>query len=142
MATQASHIVLRRATEADIEPLSEFISRFVATGDLLPRTLTELHDLLPNFFIADDNGKIVGCATLEIYSRKLAEIRSLAVAPEAQGHGVGKQLVEACVELAKQHNVYEVMAISSAEEFFKKCGFDFTLPSLRKAFFLTTRDEL
>ncbi|MFQ3648447.1 MAG: GNAT family N-acetyltransferase [Anaerolineae bacterium] len=142
MATQATHIVVRKATEADIKPLSEFISRFVATGDLLPRTLTELHDLLPNFFIADDNGKIVGCATLEIYSRKLAEIRSLAVAPEAQGHGVGKQLVEACVELAKQHNVYEVMAISSAEEFFKKCGFDFTLPNLRKAFFLTTRDEL
>lgn len=142
MATQATHIVVRKATEADIAPLSEFISRFVATGDLLPRTLTELHDLLPNFFIADDNGKIVGCATLEIYSRKLAEIRSLAVAPEAQGHGVGKHLVEACVELAKQHNVYEVMAISSAEEFFKKCGFDFTLPNLRKAFFLTTRDEL
>lgn len=55
---------------------------------------------------------------------------------------MGKHLVEACVELAKQHNVYEVMAISSAEEFFKKCGFDFTLPNLRKAFFLTTRDEL
>jgi N-acetylglutamate synthase-like GNAT family acetyltransferase len=142
MATKAPHIVVRKATTADIAPLSEFISRFVATGDLLPRTLTELHDLLPNFFIADDNGKIVGCATLEIYSRKLAEIRSLAVAPEAQGHGVGKQLVEACVDLAKQHNVYEVMAISSAEEFFKKCGFDFTLPNLRKAFFLTTRDEL
>ncbi len=142
MATQATHIVVRKATQADIPALSEFISRFVATGDLLPRTLDELQDLLPNFFIADDNGKIVGCATLEIYSRKLAEIRSLAVAPEAQGHGVGKHLVEACVELAKQNNVYEVMAISSAEEFFKKCGFDFTLPNLRKAFFLTTRDEL
>jgi N-acetylglutamate synthase-like GNAT family acetyltransferase len=142
MAKKAADIVIRKATEADIEPLSAFISQFVASGDLLPRTLTELVDLLPNFFVADRQGQIVGCATLEIYSRKLAEIRSLAVAPDLQGSGVGTELVEACVALAREQNVFEVMAISAQDSFFRKCGFDYTLPNLRKAFFLQTRDEL
>jgi amino-acid N-acetyltransferase len=141
MATQTT-LIIRKATQADVQALSDFITQFVATGELLPRTLDELEELLPNFFIADIDGEIMGCATLEIYSRKLAEIRSLAVSPKAQGKGVGKALVEACVELAKQENIFEIMAISASEEFFKKCGFDFTLPNLRKAFFLQTRETL
>ena len=88
--------------------------------------------------IAD--GKIVGFAALEIYSSKMAELRSLAVSPDYQRHGIGKQLVKACVERAKQQNVFEVMAITSTEEFFQRCGFDFTLPGEKKALFLQTRD--
>lgn len=136
-------VTIRKATHADIPVLEAFIAGFVDSGELLPRTLTELHDLLGNFFIAvDEDGELVGCATLEIYSKKLAEIRSLAVSPKAQGRGVGKRLVQICLELAAESGVFEVMAISAKEDFFKACGFDFTLPRLRKAFFLQMRDEL
>lgn len=138
----AQEVTVRKAQPQDIPALGEFISLFVATGELLPRTLDELQELLENFFIAELDGEVVGCATLEIYSGKLAELRSLAVSPKVQGRGVGKQLVEACVELAKERNIFEVMAISASEDFFKRCGFDFTLPNLRKAFFLQTRDRL
>ena len=88
------------------------------------------------------DGKIKGCAALEIYNKKLAEIRSLAVDNNQQNLGIGKKLVQACIDLAIEKGVYEVMAISSAEPFFKACGFDFTLPGEKKAFFLQTRDEL
>jgi len=137
-----SEVVIRTATADDIPELNEFIKYFVETGELLPRTFLELEDLIGSFFIAVYDGEIVGCAALEIYSRKLAEIRSLAVSPKAQGLGVGKKLVAACVELAHEEGIYEIMAISAAEDFFKACGFDFTLPRLRKAFFMQTRDEL
>ncbi len=139
---QNDPITIRNATTDDIPALSAFIMRFVATGELLPRTIDELSDLLPHFFIAEYEGEIVGCATLEVYSKKLAELRSLAVSPKVQGKGVGRDLVIACVEMAKTLNIFEVMAISASEDFFKKCGFDFTLPNLRKAFFLQTRETL
>ncbi|MFN8373330.1 MAG: GNAT family N-acetyltransferase [Anaerolineae bacterium] len=134
-------VTIRMATAKDIHVLAEFIKPFVAEGRLLDRTLAEFEDLLPHFFVAEMEGQIVGCAALEIYSRKLAEIRSLAVSPTVQGMGVGKQLVQACVERARRHNIYEVMAITSSEGFFVNCGFDFTLPGEKKALFYQTRDE-
>jgi N-acetylglutamate synthase-like GNAT family acetyltransferase len=142
METTLTQIHIRSASSDDIVRLEEFIRPFTQERKLLRRTLKEIEDLLDHFFIAEVNGEVVGCAALEIYSPKLAEIRSLAVSPSVQGSGVGKKLVEKCLETAHQHNVFEVMAISSSEGFFKACGFDFTLPGERKAFFLQTRDEL
>jgi len=43
--------------------------------------------------------------------------------------------VEACIEQAKKQEILEVMAITSQEEFFQSCGFDFTLPGEKKALF-------
>ncbi len=132
--------LVRPSTSDDVTALDEFIQPFVAMGRLLPRTRDELEDLMKHGFIAVSDGKIVGFAALEIYSKKLAEVRSLAVAPEYQGHGIGKRLVEACVDLARNRNILEVMAITSTDGFFKSCGFDFTLPGEKKALFIQTRD--
>ena len=140
--TIISTVIIRKATVTDLPAVETFLKQFVTSGKLLPRTFQELEGLLNTLFIAEIDGKLMGTAALEIYNHKLAEIRSLAVSPEAQGSGIGKKLVDACVELAKEHNIYEIMAISSSEAFFKACGFDFTLPNERKAFFLQTRDDL
>lgn len=143
MAEKAT-VIIRKSTQDDLSRISEFIKQFVESGDLLPRTFDELEGLLGNFFIAVDSADntILGCAALDIYNRKLAEIRSLAVSPTAQGRGVGRQLVQACVDLAREKEVYEIMAISAEDDFFKACGFDYTLPNLRRAFFIQTRDDL
>ncbi|MGB7341101.1 MAG: GNAT family N-acetyltransferase [Phototrophicaceae bacterium] len=135
-------VTIRIAQADDLPTIKALIERFVTDGILLPRTFQELHNLLDNLFVAEMDGMIVGCAALDIYNNKLAEIRSLAVAPEAQGNGVGKLLVQACVERGREQQILEVMAISASEDFFRSCGFDFTLPNLRKAFFIQTRDEI
>ena len=95
---------------------------------------------LPTGFVAVSDDAIIGFAALEIYSPKLAEIRSLAVMEHMQGRGVGRMLVDQCVQLAKSRNVLEVMAVTSSDEFFASCGFDFTLPGEKKALFIQTRD--
>ncbi len=141
-------IKVRSANPADLPAIAALIEPFVDEGKLLERTFDEMNELLPNFFIAatvtepDGTELIVGCAALEIYSRKLAEVRSLAVHPDYQGLGIGRMLVKACVERARERGVFEVMAITAAESFFKSCGFDFTLPGEKKALFIQTRDRL
>jgi N-acetylglutamate synthase-like GNAT family acetyltransferase len=132
--------VVRAATLQDVDALGEFIEPFVEQGRLLPRTHDELEELTRHGFVALLGKKIVGFAALEIYSVKLAELRSLAVSPDHQGQGIGKALVNACIEQAKKQNVFEVMAITSSDEFFQRCGFDFTLPGEKKALFLQTRE--
>ena len=141
MPESPSSIIVRPARGADIRPLAELIEPFVRQKVLLPRTIDELALLLPNYFVAEDGGKIIGCAALEIYSSKLAELRSLVVRNDYQGRGVGKRLVEACVNRAREEQILEVMAVTSSEDFFRSCGFDFTLPGEKKALFLQTRES-
>lgn len=140
--SDARHAIsIRSVQSADLSAIAKFIEPFVEEGKLLPRTTEELEDLLDHGFIAEQNGEIVGFAALEIYSPKMSEVRSLAVTPSVRGQGVGRQLVDRCVERAREHRVLEVMAITSNEDFFKHCGFDFTLPGEKKALFLQTRDR-
>ena len=135
-------VTIREATDQDIPAIESFIKPFVDERKLLPRTYDELEDFADNFFVAELDGEIVGCAALDVYSKKLAEVRSLAVSSTLQGKGVGKQLVRACAHRARQLDILEVMAITSSEAFFKACGFDFTATGEKKALFLQTQDKL
>lgn len=136
----APSVEIRPVTRVDLSQLAEFIGPFVEEGRLLPRTTDELEELVYNGFIAEVDGRLIGFAALEIYSRKLAEIRSLAVATEFQGRGIGRLLVDQCVDRARKRDVLEVMAITSSEVFFRSCGFDFTLPGEKKALFISTSE--
>lgn len=137
----ATDPTIRPASRGDVARIHAFIRPYVAVGRLLERTMEELDVLVADGFVADDAGKIVGFAALEVYSKKLAELRSLAVADEYRRLGLGRKLVAACIERAREKNVLEVMAITSSEEFFRSCGFDFTLPGEKKALFLQTRES-
>lgn len=133
--------VIRPASSDDLETLEQFIEPFVAHRRILPRTRDELEELLPRGFVAENEGRIIGFAALEVYSRKLAELRSLAVDETFRGRGVGRRLVEACLQRAKELCVFEVIVITSEDVFFQSCGFDFTLPCEKKALFYQTRDK-
>lgn len=134
-------ILVRAATIDDRDSALALIEQFVLRGKILARTLDELEHVLANGYVALQKDQVVGFVTLEVYSQKLAEIRSLVVDDSLQGQGIGRRLVEKCVERARERGVFEVMAISSSEQFFRTCGFDFTLPDEKKAFFLQTRSK-
>jgi len=78
---------------------------------------------VPSFLVADHDGEIVGCCALQIYSRRMAEIRSLAVVPGSEKRGIGRRLVEQCLERARERGVKQVLAVSSEARFFEALGF-------------------
>lgn len=133
-------ITSRDALAEDAEAVHAFIQPFVESRQLLPRNLEEVRDLMRHGFVAEIDGNLVGCAAVEIYSQKLAEIQCLAVSVRCQGQGIGKKLVADCVQRANDENVLEVMAISSSEEFLRECGFDYSLPDQKRALFYQTRE--
>jgi len=134
------NVIVRPAESEDADDVLEFIEVFVEAKRVLPRTLDEMTLLMPTAYVAVIDTEIVGFAALEVYSKKLAEVRSLCVKPDLQGRGIGKKLTQACVHLARERNIFEVMVITSSDDFFRSCGFDFTLPGEKKALFLQTRD--
>lgn len=138
-------VLIRRATHDDLRIVQNFLQPFMDARQLLQRTSIEMELLLKHAFIAfqaidgndSDSESIVGFAALEIYSKKLAEIQCLAVGEKFRRQGIGRQLVHACLERARDEKVKELMAISSSEEMFMACGFDYALPNQKRAFFVS-----
>jgi amino-acid N-acetyltransferase len=104
------------ALRADLQAILDLLER--AT---LPRVGLEPH--LGTALVAREDGGIVGSAVLELYGRA-ALLRSVAVAPERQGQGLGQALTTAALELARQRGVRTVYLLTeTAARFFPKFGF-------------------
>jgi len=106
--------------------MKALIDRYAAEDRMLERSEAFLRANLGDFLVAEDDGRFAGCGALAVLTRDLAEIRSLAVSPEAGGRGVGKAIVEACVERARERGLRRVFALTLVPEFFTKCGFTLT----------------
>ncbi|MCH7727839.1 MAG: GNAT family N-acetyltransferase [Planctomycetes bacterium] len=132
---------IRSATPDDIEQVETLIGPFVEQRMLLPRTQEELAKLIPNGFVAECDGEVVGFAAVEIYSQRLAELQCMAVAKRLHGRGIGRRLVECCVQRAREQGVFELMAITASEAMFRSCGFDYSLPDQKRALFIQTRNR-
>jgi amino-acid N-acetyltransferase len=115
---------VRSASAADVAAIVALIDLNVPSGELLPRTpeFVTLH--IDHFLVAEAEGKIVGCVHLEEYAPSLAEVRSLAVAPAAQGSGMGAALTEALERLARVRGYATVFAVSNSGEFFRRRGYE------------------
>ncbi len=118
---------IRPARAEDVEAMRALIDTYAAQDLMLSRSPEFLLQNLRDYVIADDAG-FAGCCALAVLTRDLAEVRSLAVRPETSGRGVGKALVDACVEQAKALGLRRVFALTLVPEFFERCGF--TLISL------------
>jgi amino-acid N-acetyltransferase len=79
---------------------------------------------LPTTIVARQDGRVVGCAALEVYADG-ALLRSVAIAPALQHHGVGRSLTAAALQLAEDLKLPAVYLLTTtAERFFPKFGFE------------------
>lgn len=128
--------IIRSARRDDIPTILAIIQPYIEDHILIPRSEQDLEKLLPHGFVAESQGEVIGFVALEIYSSKLGEIQCLAVADGHHQQGLGKQLVAACIQRAREEKVWELLAITSSDTFLRSCGFDYSLPDQRRALFL------
>ena len=119
-------MIVRPARETDIAEMKALIDRFAAEDRMLERSDSFLRANLADFLVAEDVDGFLGCGALAALTADLAEVRSLAVKPEAGGRGVGKAIVDACVARARERGLRRVFALTLVPEFFTKCGFTLT----------------
>lgn len=106
--------------------MRELIDRYAADDRMLSRSRDFLLEHVRDFFVAESDAGFVGCCALAVLTPELAEIRSLAVRPDAGGRGTGRALVNACIEAARQLGLRRVFALTLVPEFFERCGFTLT----------------
>ncbi len=115
--------MIRRARPSDAPAIHALIHRYSGRDLLLPRPLTDIYERIRDFWVAVDGGQVVGCAALRIWWHDLGEVRSLAVAPEAEGHGHGARLVDAVAAEATRFGVTNLFALTRIPGWFARNGF-------------------
>ncbi len=110
-------IVIRQAVKKDYTSIKKLIKS--DPKRLMQNPLPKFSD----FFVAENLGEIVGCCALEVYSKRIAEIRSLVVKEVFRRKGTGSKLVLSCIKKAKKQKVYEILTITGALKLFGKHGF-------------------
>jgi amino-acid N-acetyltransferase len=116
-------IAIRPAGEADIEPILALINGYAAQNIMLPRTAEQIRRALKWFLVAEQEGRIVGCGSIIELTPELTELRSLAVAPDIRGGGLGRRLVAALIDKAHAAGYAQLCALTLNEPFFNRCGF-------------------
>jgi N-acetylglutamate synthase-like GNAT family acetyltransferase len=87
----------------------------------LPSSDIDAH--LSRFFVARDDGRIVGCIGLEATGDD-ALLRSLAVAPDQRGKGIARRLYARLIGQARGLGVSQLYLLTTgAEPFFEMLGF-------------------
>jgi len=121
--SEVMRYMIRKAKIEDIKEIQKLINFFAKQDLMLPRSLNELYDNLRDFWVAQENKKIIGCAALHISWDDLAEIKSLAVLKHSQGRGVGKELISACLNEARELGAKKIFVLTYNPDYFKKFGF-------------------
>src|ERR1700740_3734863 len=87
---------VRRAKTADVRAIRVLVDANASSGRLLDKATVALFEDVQEFWVASSaEGEIVGCGALHVMWEDLAEIRTVAVRPGEQGHGIGHRLVAA-----------------------------------------------
>lgn len=115
--------LLRKARIADVPTIHGLVNGFANKGDMLGRSRSELYEGVRDFFVVEVEGRVVGCSALHVNWEDLAEVRSLAVAQDFQGSGIGSTLVLACVQEAAELGIARVYALTYRAPFFERLGF-------------------
>lgn len=115
--------MIRSARLTDVPAIQAIINSHAERGRMLFKNFAQLYEALRDFAVYEVEGKVVGCVALTIIWADLAEVRSLAVASDQIGKGIGRKLVEWCVEDARRIGIRKLMALTYEQAFFHKLGF-------------------
>lgn len=117
-------LVFRPAKPADTRSILTLVGRYASLGQMLPRSYAQVMERIRDYIVAtDDQSNIRGVVALHPVADDLAEIRSLAVDEVWKGKGVGRKLVETCLDDARHLGIRRVFSLTYQTAFFGKLGF-------------------
>ncbi|QXE92192.1 N-acetyltransferase [Geomonas subterranea] len=115
--------MIRKARIGDVKEIQKLLTNFASRGEMLSRSLSELYEALRDFYVFEEEGRLLGTSALHIVWEDLAEVRSVAVAESAGRRGIGSQVVGACIEEARSLGLKRLFCLTYKPDFFAKFGF-------------------
>ncbi len=133
--------VLRPARPADVRAIAELVRPYAERRVLIAKDLISYFEDIQEFIVAEeipgvvgpggaDSGdtpaapRIVGCGALHVMWDDIAEVRTLAVHPEALGTGLGSAILRELITQAREMGLKRVFCLTFEEPFFGAHGFE------------------
>ena len=116
--------MIRHAAIRDVPEMGKIINDCAEYGLMLHRSPSYLYEHVREFYVVQDQDKVVGVCGLSVVWANLAEVYALAVQQACRGRGLGKQLVAACLEEARRLGIPKLMTLTYEVRFFESCGFE------------------
>ena len=136
---------IRRAKPDDEKEIKELITNVL--NEIYGPSKIDWEDFAKylSFFVAEDDGKIIGTAALKKIDNDWIKLKRMYIHPDFQGVGVGTTLLDECLRFSRDGNFKRMVLTTYPEmvgavKFYKKNGFNivdnpddrfFTNPTLR-----------
>jgi len=116
-------IEIRAARTSDVKGIRKLIDLYAPQRRILSKETVTLYESVQEFVVAVDGDKIVGCGAMHVLWEDVAEVRTVAVAEELRGKGVGHQILLKLIERAEAVGVKKIFCLTFETDFFGRHGF-------------------
>jgi len=116
-------VVIRRARTSDVRGIRRLIDLYAVHRRLLSKATVTLYEDVPEFWVAERDGTVVGCGAMHVMWEDLAEVRTVAVDPAHCGQKIGHRIVTELLTAAREIGVRRVFVLTFEVEFFRSFGF-------------------
>ena len=121
--TELGSVLLRPAKLSDVNSILKLVNNHAKQGLMLMKSPLDIYRNILSFVVCEIDSEVVGCSRLVVLWKDIGEVASLAVADGYKRHGIGRELVNACLQKASEIALPRVFALTYQEAFFKACGF-------------------
>lgn len=116
-------ITIRTARLSDAATIEGISALYAKQGYMLKRASENIIENIRNFFVAEQNGSVIGSCAISFFTLHLAEIRTLAVEDTFKRRGVGSMLVKKAEEVLREEGVKTAFVLTLSPGFFHSLGY-------------------
>lgn len=117
-------VEIRAAKSTDVKGIRKLIDTYAPQRRLLSKETVTLYESVQEFTVAVDNGEVVGCGALHVLWEDLAEVRTVAVAENYRGAGIGHRILDAIIQRGREIGVKRIFCLTFETDFFGRHGFE------------------
>jgi len=115
---------VRRARTGDIPAIESLIAPLVESRVLLGKDRVVFYEAVQEFRVAQTtDGALIGCGALHVMWEDLGEVRTLAVAADRRGHGVGRAILDRLEADAAELGLTRLFCLTFETGFFGSLGY-------------------
>ena len=117
-------VTIRPAKTSDIKAIRTIIDTYSLQRRLLSKETVMLYEDVQEFFVAENDNKVIGCGALHVLWEDLGEVRTVAVIEEFRGQNIGHQIMSAIIDRAQSLGLKRLFCLTFETGFFGKHGFN------------------